>query len=198
MSKLENARKRLGRVVWDISDVEQVATSVCGVIISANILTDEERRFLVETIRPEEQEHDTNMERWALDMYGPRPQHRLAYSSFGRKELLYSTIPDLKRRFAYSLASLYWNEKFNLRWAPKVISLFAKIDPGFAKQYATNLLRDEPRHVAWGDQVVERIKQQDPLTHTHYTVYYDYLQAILPTLISRAHMDAYKKIEKGL
>lgn len=198
MSKLENARKRLGKVVWDISDVEQVATSVCGVILSADMLTDSERRFLTETIRPEEQEHDTNMEEWALELYGPRPKHRLAYSAFGRKELLYSTIPDLKKRFAYSFASLHWNEVFNLRWAPRVISIFQKIEPGFAKQYETNLLRDEPRHVTWGDGVAARIKQQDPLAYTYYDMYYQYLGEILPTIISSSHMGVYKKIERDL
>jgi hypothetical protein len=195
---VERARKRLGKVVWDISDVEQIATSVCGVIRSADMLTDAEERFLVETIRPEEQEHDANMEAWALEMYGPRPKNRLAYSAFGRKELLYSSIPDKRKRFAYAFASLHWNEKFNLRWAPRVISIFEKIEPGFARQYQTNLLRDEPRHVTWGDGIVERIRRQDPLMHTYYTVYFDYLDQILPTIISRSHMDEYKKIVASL
>lgn len=197
-SKLEQIRRRLGRVVWDISDVEQVATSVCGVILSANILTDAERRFLVETIRPEEQDHDANMEEWALRMYGPRPKRRLAYSAFGRKELLYATIPDRRKRFAYSLASLHWNEKFNLRWAPRVIRIFEKIEPGFARQYAKNLLGDEPRHIEWGNQVVARIREQDPLTYRHYTVYYEYLGEILPTVISSAHMGVYTRLDAEL
>ena len=194
----DRIRQRLGRVVWDISDVEQVATAVCGVILSADRLTDAERRFLVETIRPEEIEHDANMEAWARTLSGPRPKHRLAYSAFGRKELLYSTLPDTRKRFAYALASLVWNEAFNLRWAPRVIRIFDKIEPAFARQYAENLLRDEPRHVAWGEAVVERLRLQDPLTHRHYTVYHDYLSAILPTVISRSHMDEYKKLEQAI
>lgn len=195
MTTKDKLARRLGRVVWDIAGVEQVATAVCGVIRSAGLLTDSEERFLVDTIRPEEIQHDRSMEAWARRMYGPRPQHRLAYSAFGRKELLYATIPDRKKRFAYSLASLLWNERFNLRWAPTVIALFDRIEPGLARQYAENLLRDEPRHVAWGDQVVERIRQQDPLAYRHYRVYYGYLGEILPTVISHAHMDLYRKID---
>lgn len=188
---------RLGRVIWDISDVEQVATSVCGVILSTPHLTDAERRVLVETIRPEEIDHDTNMEDWARRLYGPRPPKRLAYSAFGRKELLYATIPDLRKRFAYAFASLHWNEQFNLRWSPRVIRIFERLEPAFARQYAANM-RDEVRHVAWGDAVAARLKEQDPQTHQHYAVYYDYLGAILPTLISRAHMDVYKQLEAAL
>jgi hypothetical protein len=193
----ERDRKRLGRVIHDISDVEQVATSVCGVILSTPYLTDAERRVLVETIRPEEIDHDTNMEAWAERLYGPRPPRRLAYSAFGRKELLYATIPDLQKRFAYSFASLHWNEVFNLRWSPRVIRIFERLEPGFARQYAANM-KDEVRHVAWGDQVAARLRADDPLTYRHYEVYYDYLGAILPTLISRAHMDVYKQIEAAL
>ena len=192
---LEKIRRRLGRVVWDISDVEQVATSVCGVILSAGLLTDEERRFLVEVIRPEEQAHDESMEAWALEMYGPKPSHRLAYSAFGFKELLYATLPDKRKRFAYAFASLHWNEQFNLRWAPRVIRIFEKLEPAFARQYAQNLLRDEPRHVAWGDGVAARLKVQEPLTYRHYEVYHRYLGEILPTVISGSHMEVYRQLE---
>jgi hypothetical protein len=191
-------RRRLGRVVWDISDVEQVATSVCGVILSAGVLTDEERRFLEETVRPEEQAHDASMEEWARRLYGPKPKHRLAYSAFGFKELLYATIPDKAKRFAYAFASLHWNEQFNLRWAPRVIRIFEQIEPAFARQYAENLLRDEPRHVAWGDRVVERLGRQAPLTFRHYQVYHRYLREILPTVISRSHMDVYRGLAEEL
>ena len=195
---LDEIHRRLGRVVWDISDVEQVATAVCGVIRSAGLLTDAEERFLVDTIRPEEQAHDASMEAWALRLYGPKPRHRLAYSAFGFKELLYATIPDKRKRFAYAVASLHWNEQFNLRWAPRVIRIFERIEPGFARQYAQNLLRDEPRHVAWGDALVARLTVQEPLTYRHYAVYHGYLGEILPTVISRSHMDVYRRLEAAL
>jgi hypothetical protein len=169
---------------------------VCGVILSADMLTDEERRFMLETIRPEEQAHDLSMAEWARRLHGPRPVHHRAYSAFGRKELLYATLPNKRKRFAYALASIHWNEQFNLRWAPRVIRIFDKLEPGLARQYAHNLLKDEPRHVAWGDAVVERIAVQEPLTHRYYTVYRQHLSEILPTVISRSVMDVYQRLER--
>ena len=192
------ARRLLAKEVWEISDIEQSASTAAGIVLSTGLLTDEEADFVHDRIMPEERRHARNMTAWARELgQGARPRRLGAHSALTFKDMLLISTLEPRRKLAYILATMVWNESFTLKWSPRTIRLYKRIEPAFGAQYEANMA-EEAGHVEWGAGVLDRLRREDPVTARQAEVYTRYLDSVGPAVVSRAHMAVYRKLEDAL
>jgi len=183
----------LGRVLWDVAAVENGATSACGLMLATPYLNDVERRFITERMRPEEVGHDRLMARWAREWYGPRPKRPLAYGALVMKDVLAAARLDDLGKFAYTFASVHWNEKNTLRGQAWMLERFRRVSPEMASDFA-QVVGEESEHVAFGRRVLARVEREAPMVSRVIERFYQYVETVYPVVVNHAHVQVYKRV----
>lgn len=188
---------RLGRVLWDVAAVENGATAACGLMLATPYLNDEERRFIVDRMRGEEIGHDRVMATWARAWYGPRPKRPLAYGALVQKDVLAAARLDDLGKFAYTFASVHWNEKNTLRGQAWILERFRRFSPAMASDFA-QVVGEESEHVAFGRRVLARLERETPNVARVIERFYAYVETVYPVVVNHAHISVYKRLLRGV
>lgn len=193
----EQIHRTLGRVLWDIGAVETGAASACGLMASSALLSDAERRFLVERMRPEEHGHERVMARWGRAWLGPRPRRLLPYAAGVWRDLAAGAHLPPRYRFAYAFAATHWNEANTLRSGREVLAVLDAVDRDAASDLR-QILGEESGHVAWGRAVRARLEREAPAVSRMVERHIDLTGQVYPALISRAQSRAWQRLRAAL
>lgn len=193
----EQIYRRLGRVLWDISGVETGAATACGLMAATPLLTDDERRVLVERIGPEERDHERLMARWGRAWYGARPRRFLPYAATVWRDLASGAHLPASYRFAFTFATTHWNELNTLRSEREVLSVLEAADREAGGDFR-QIVGEESGHVAWGRAVRARLEREAPTLARMVARYFDLTGQVYPAVIARSQSRAWRELRAAL
>jgi hypothetical protein len=182
--------RKLGRLLYEVAGVETAAIVTSSLWLRSPYLTDDEKRFVAERMRPEEIGHEEMMTGWGRALFGPRPTPPPWAAMTQRDCALAAQLPD-PARFAHSFAVVHWNEANTLRRAEYVEGLLRRLHPDVAADYH-QLVGEERGHVAWALAVWARLERDQPTLERMVSRCYDYAAAVYPTILSRQNAAAWK------
>lgn len=193
----EQLYRRLGRILWDIAGVETGANVAFGLLLQSPALRDEDRRYLIERVRPEERGHDRMMSTWGRAWAGPRPRRRLPYSSLVWRDLVAAVCLDPAAKFAFTFATIFWNETNTLRSQRLVLSVLDRAGAEAARDFR-QLTAEEAGHVTWERATLARLEREEPTLVKMVERYYDYTAAVYPAVVNRSHSRDWLLLDRAL
>jgi len=187
----------LGKVLWDIAGVETGAATACGLMASARVLTEDERRFLRERMWAEERGHERLMAGWGRAWCGARPRRFLPYAAAVWRDLVAGSHLPPRYRFAYAFATIHWNEINTLRSAREILVVLEAAEPAAAADFR-QIVGEESGHVAWGAGIRSRLEREAPDLSRIIERYIELTGQVYPAVISRSHSRAWQQLRAHL
>lgn len=189
--------RTLGRIFHDFAVVETGAIAGFGLLLSTPYLTDEERRFVVDRIRPDELAHAQMTASWGQRWGVPASRRPLAFGALVQRDVVAAAQLPHPTRFAFCLATLHWNEANLLQSARHILDVLAAVEPAAESDFE-QLLRDEVTHVTWTERVLARLGQNNPTVTRMFDCYHELTNRVYPTIVHRAHAAPLLRVRDAL
>jgi hypothetical protein len=189
--------RQLGKVLWDIREVETGAAAACGLMVRTPFLTPSERRFVCDRMWPEERGHDRIMARWGNAWYGPRPRRRMPYAATVWRDLITAAQLPATFRFACCFATVHWNEVNSLRSQRQILPILEAADSAAAKDFR-QVMGEESGHVAWGSGLRARLEREMPTLSRIVEHYFELTDQVYPAVINRSQSRIWQQLRGGL
>ena len=180
-----NLERLVGTALWSMAGAEHCAVATCRLLVvasgEADLLRDDERRFLEETFQAQEIEHARCFAGWAR-RFAPQPLKPSPWLGQLRRDQLRSCRHNPRRRFLMALTTLNTDERYVRASVGSTTSTLAIADPQLAVDYR-QIMDEERGHVEWGRRVLGRLTGEDPTTKRIVRLHRGLNGAVFPALL---------------